>query len=91
MTHSKHDLELPKTMSYAQITHLRELKNETNSDAQDFESFVEMITVEEEVTITMSSQLSSSKDSVSSYKSEEDYMALGSLGNNPVPELSEWY
>jgi len=50
-----------------------------------------MITVEEEVTITMSSQLSSSKDSVSSYKSEEDYMALGSLGNNPVPELSEWY
>jgi len=33
MTHSKHDLELPKTMSYAQMTHLRELKNETNSDA----------------------------------------------------------
>jgi hypothetical protein len=44
-----------------------------------------MITVEEEITITMSSQLSSNKDSVSSYKSEEDYMALGSFGNDPVP------
>jgi len=42
------------------MTHLGELRNETNSDANDFESFVEMITVEEEITITMSSQLSSS-------------------------------
>ena len=39
---------------------LGEVKNEVNADAQEFESFVEMITVEEEITITMSSQLSSS-------------------------------
>lgn len=49
-----------------------------------------MITVEEEITITMSSQLSSSKDSVSSYNSNDDFMA-GSLGDGAVPELSQWY
>jgi|LauGreDrversion4_2_1035121.scaffolds.fasta_scaffold324507_2 hypothetical protein len=43
-----------------------------------------MITVEEEITITMSSQLSSSKDSVSSYRSEEEFLDDNSEENIEV-------
>ena len=43
-----------------------------------------MIEVEEEITITMSSQLSSSKDSVSSYRSEDDFMASSSGDSSDV-------
>lgn len=80
----------PSKISYSQLTRLEEFKNEANAEAQEFESFVEMIEVEEEITITMSSQLSSSKDSVSSYRTEDDLMASSS-GDSSDVRLSPGY
>ena len=88
--HFESEEDEPSKISYSQLTRLDELKKEANVEAQEFESFVEMIEVEEEITITMSSQLSSSKDSVSSYRSEDDFMASNS-GDSPDVGMSQGY